>query len=80
MQLTLYNIEDSSSGKLVPCDEEFCREINADQCTSNSSCTYLEMYGDGSYTAGYFVNDVVLYDQVSGDLETASANGSIIFG
>ncbi|KAE8734070.1 Eukaryotic aspartyl protease family protein isoform 2 [Hibiscus syriacus] len=31
-------------------------------------------------TAGYFVNDTVLYDRVSGDLETSSANGSVIFG
>ncbi|KAI9115070.1 hypothetical protein K1719_014083 [Acacia pycnantha] len=83
MDLTLYNIKDSSSGKYVPCTQEFCKEINGGLlagCVSNITCPYLEIYGDGSSTAGYFVKDVVLYDQVSGDLETASANGSVIFG
>ncbi|KAL6587699.1 hypothetical protein OROMI_000677 [Orobanche minor] len=83
MVLTLYNIGDSSTGKLVPCDEEFCYEVNGGPlsgCTANMSCPYLEIYGDGSSTAGYFVKDVVHYDRVSGDLETASANGSITFG
>ncbi|XP_027350639.1 aspartic proteinase-like protein 2 isoform X3 [Abrus precatorius] len=83
MDLTLYDIKESSSGKLVPCDQEFCKEINGgllSGCTANISCPYLEIYGDGSSTAGYFVKDIVLYDQVSGDLKTDSANGSIIFG
>ncbi|QHO09928.1 Aspartic proteinase-like protein [Arachis hypogaea] len=83
MDLTLYDINESSSGKLVPCDQEFCKEVNGgllSGCTANVSCPYLEIYGDGSSTAGYFVKDVLLYDQVSGDLETASANGSVIFG
>lgn len=44
------------------------------------SCPYLEIYGDGSSTAGYFVKDVVQYDSVAGDLKTKTANGSVIFG
>lgn len=44
------------------------------------SCPYLEIYGDGSSTAGYFVKDVVQYDSVAGDLKTQTANGSVIFG
>ncbi|KAF2324123.1 hypothetical protein GH714_007480 [Hevea brasiliensis] len=28
MDLTLYNIQDSVTGKLVPCDQEFCYEKN----------------------------------------------------
>lgn len=83
LDLTLYNIKDSSTGKLVPCDEEFCLEVNGGPlsgCTANMSCPYLQIYGDGSSTAGYFVKDVVQYDSVSGDLETTSANGSVIFG
>ncbi|KAG4922860.1 hypothetical protein AAZX31_18G263300 [Glycine max] len=83
MDLTLYDIKESSSGKFVPCDQEFCKEINGGLltgCTANISCPYLEIYGDGSSTAGYFVKDIVLYDQVSGDLKTDSANGSIVFG
>lgn len=83
MDLTLYNMKESSTGKFVSCDQEFCKENITglvSECTGNGTCTYLEMYGDGSSTAGYFVRDVVLYDQVAGDLKTASANGSVIFG
>ncbi|XP_059445821.1 aspartic proteinase 36 [Corylus avellana] len=83
IELTLYNIEDSASGKLVPCNQEFCLEINGGPlsgCMANMSCPYLQIYGDGSSTAGYFVKDVVQYDRVSGDLQTTSANGSVIFG
>lgn len=29
---------------------------------------------------GYFVEDVVQYDLVSGDLQTNSTNGTVIFG
>ncbi|KAK8466157.1 hypothetical protein PHAVU_008G018300 [Phaseolus vulgaris] len=83
MDLTLYDIRESSSGKFVPCDQEFCKEVNGGLltgCTTNMTCPYLEIYGDGSSTAGNFVKDIVLYEQVSGDLKTDSANGSIIFG
>ncbi|CAJ2669325.1 unnamed protein product [Trifolium pratense] len=85
VDLTLYNIKESSSGKLVPCDQELCKEINGgllDGCNrnTNESCPYLEIYADGSSTAGYFVKDIVLFDQVAGDLKTASANGSVVFG
>lgn len=81
--MTLYDINDSETGKLVPCNQEFCLEINGgllSGCTANMSCPYLQIYGDGSSTAGYFVMDIVEYDRVSGDLQTSSANGSVIFG
>lgn len=83
IELTLYDIKDSSTGKLVSCDEEFCYEMYSGSltgCMANVSCPYLELYGDGSSTAGYFVSDVVQYDRVSGDLQTTATNGSIIFG
>ncbi|KAB1213419.1 Aspartic proteinase-like protein 2 [Morella rubra] len=83
IELTLYDINDSETGKLVPCNQEFCLEINGgllSGCTANMSCPYLQIYGDGSSTAGYFVMDIVEYDRVSGDLQTSSANGSVIFG
>lgn len=49
-------------------------------CYSNNSCYFRESYGDGSYSMGYFVEDVVQYDLVSGDLQTNSTNGTVIFG
>ncbi|KAJ8755472.1 hypothetical protein K2173_019270 [Erythroxylum novogranatense] len=83
IDLTLYNVNESSTGKLVPCYEQFCYEVNAgtvSSCAANMSCPYLEIYGDGSSTAGYFVSDFVQYDSVSGDLQTTATNGSIMFG
>lgn len=83
IELTLYDIEESESAKLVSCDEDFCYQISGGPlsgCKANMSCPYLEIYGDGSSTAGYFVKDVVQYDSVAGDLKTKTANGSVIFG
>ncbi|KAJ0617125.1 putative nepenthesin [Helianthus annuus] len=83
LELSLYDVEDSFTGKLVACSSEFCAEINGGAvtgCKANATCLYNEDYGDGSYSIGYFVMDVVQYDSVSGDLETKLANGSVIFG
>ncbi|EOA40148.1 hypothetical protein CARUB_v10008865mg [Capsella rubella] len=83
IELTLYNIDESDSGKYVSCDDDFCYQISGGPlsgCKANMSCPYLEIYGDGSSTAGYFVKDVVQYDSVAGDLKTKTANGSVIFG
>lgn len=83
MELTLYDIKESLTGKLVSCDQDFCYAINGgppSYCIANMSCSYTEIYADGSSSFGYFVRDIVQYDQVSGDLETTSANGSVIFG
>ncbi|KAM5569883.1 hypothetical protein ABKV19_017079 [Rosa sericea] len=83
IELSLYDIKQSSTGKLIPCDQEFCVAVNNGPlagCTANMSCPYLQIYGDGTSTAGYFVKDIVLYDQVSDDLKTSSSNGSVIFG
>ncbi|GMH22955.1 hypothetical protein Nepgr_024798 [Nepenthes gracilis] len=83
MELTLYNPKDSLTAKLLSCDGQFCLEVNGGPlmgCKPNLSCTYAELYGDGSSSTGYFVKDIIQYDQVSGDLETSAANGSVFFG
>ncbi|XP_042008635.1 aspartic proteinase 36-like [Salvia splendens] len=82
IELPLYNPKDSLTGKLVSCEQDFCKEVGGglSGCNANSSCLYTEVYGDGSYTIGYFVEDVVQYDRISGDLQTKSTNGSVIFG
>ncbi|KAK6914389.1 Xylanase inhibitor, C-terminal [Dillenia turbinata] len=83
IELTLYNVNDSLTGNVVSCDQDFCSEISDGTvagCTGNMPCTYSENYGDGSSTAGYFVKDVVQYDRVSGNLQTTLTNESIIFG
>ncbi|XP_023748697.3 aspartic proteinase 36 [Lactuca sativa] len=83
LDLTLYNPNDSFTGRPVTCHEEFCVDINGGKvggCKGNVSCLYTETYEDGSDSIGYFVKDVVQYDSVSGDFETKLANGSIVFG
>ncbi|XP_071713048.1 aspartic proteinase 36-like [Rutidosis leptorrhynchoides] len=83
LELTLYNPEDSFTGQMVTCSSDFCAQINGGAvtgCKANASCLYTETYGDGSYSIGYFVSDIVQYASVSGDLETKLANGSVIFG
>ncbi|XP_071701304.1 aspartic proteinase 36-like [Rutidosis leptorrhynchoides] len=83
LELTLYNPEDSLTGQTVTCLQDFCVEINGGAvtgCKTNASCLYTENYGDGSFSTGYFVSDIVQYASVSGDLETKMANGSVIFG
>ncbi|GAB2272677.1 hypothetical protein Dimus_007500 [Dionaea muscipula] len=85
IELTLYDPKDSLTAKMVSCDEQFCLEISQGPLTGckanlNLSCTYAELYGDGSSSTGYFVKDTIQYDQVSGDLQTTAANGSVSFG
>lgn len=83
IELTLYNPKESLTSKLVSCDQPFCLDVNGGPfpvCKANFSCTYAQFYGDGSSSTGYFVKDIVHYDQVSGDLQTTTANGSVSFG
>lgn len=82
IELTLYNPKDSVTGEFVSCNSKFCKEIGGglSGCNANTSCMYTELYGDGSYTMGYYIEDIFQYERVSGDLETKSANGSVIFG
>ncbi|KAH9621442.1 hypothetical protein KSS87_016141 [Heliosperma pusillum] len=83
IDLTLYDPKESLTSKKVSCNSPFCLEVNGGPfpvCKANDSCSYAEFYGDGSSSTGYFVQDVVHYDQVSGDLQTTTANGSMSFG
>ncbi|PKA57770.1 Aspartic proteinase-like protein 2 [Apostasia shenzhenica] len=83
IQLTLYDPQGSSSGSLVSCQARFCSATYGGDipgCSPGAACDYKLLYGDGSSTSGFFINDYVHYDQVSGNHNTAPANASIIFG
>ncbi|XP_016557164.1 aspartic proteinase 39 isoform X3 [Capsicum annuum] len=83
IDLMLYDLKASATGKTVSCDQDFCTAMfNApySECRVGSACEYQVTYGDGSSTSGYFVKDYIHFDQVSGDLQTTSINGSIAFG
>ncbi|CAA3022451.1 aspartic ase 2 [Olea europaea subsp. europaea] len=81
--LNQYDITASSTGKKITCDQEFCNTVftgpNSD-CKVGMACEYAVTYGDGSKTEGFFVSDYIRLDQVSGNLQTATMNGSISFG
>ena len=83
LDLTLYDPKSSSTSSLVACDQAFCTSTYNGQltgCRPEVLCQYEVVYGDGSSTSGYFVNDNVQFDRVTGNLQTAPGNGSIIFG
>ena len=83
IDLTLYDPESSSTSKLVNCDEDFCTATYDGQlpgCKPNLQCQYNVVYGDGSSTAGYFVKDTLHFDKVTGNHQTATTNGTVIFG
>ncbi|XP_047313941.1 aspartic proteinase 36-like, partial [Impatiens glandulifera] len=72
------DLKNSLTRTKVFCYSQFC--IETPNCATNVTCLYTEVYGDGSYSLGYFVKDLVQYDSVSGDLQTMTANQSFIFG
>lgn len=83
IELTLYNPSSSSTSDLVTCNQDFCTSTYDGPipgCKPDLLCEYRVAYGDGSSTAGYFVKDHVVLDRVTGNFETASTNGSIVFG
>ncbi|KAL3653933.1 hypothetical protein CASFOL_003614 [Castilleja foliolosa] len=83
LKLRQYDLSASSTGKLVSCDDGFCNAAVSFQntrCNAGAKCAYFVAYGDGSRTDGYFVRDQFRLDQVTGNLQTSTMNGSIAFG
>ncbi|EOY09779.1 Eukaryotic aspartyl protease family protein, putative isoform 2 [Theobroma cacao] len=83
IQLTLYDPRSSSTSSLVYCDQDFCTSTYDGPlpgCKPYLQCQYNVVYGDGSSTAGYFVKDTIHLQQVTGNLQTGSTNGTVIFG
>ncbi|RZC47309.1 hypothetical protein C5167_040238 [Papaver somniferum] len=83
--LNLYDPTLSSTAGLVPCSGDFCTEYrkggrhNSD-CSSNKACGYGVGYGDGSKTNGYFVRDIIGFDEVIGNLQFTIGNAGVSFG
>ncbi|XP_027087170.1 aspartic proteinase 36 [Coffea arabica] len=83
IDLTLYDMKASSTGRLVSCDQDFCLSAfnaPASDCKVGNPCAYSVTYGDGSSTGGYFVRDYAKLNQLTGNLQTIPMNGSIVFG
>ncbi|KAI0492736.1 hypothetical protein KFK09_027012 [Dendrobium nobile] len=83
IKLTLYDLNSSSSGNIVSCDESFCSSTYGAEipgCIHDAPCQYTVLYGDGSSTTGYFVTDNVQYNHVTGNHQTKIATASVTFG
>ncbi|XP_043804932.1 aspartic proteinase 36 isoform X2 [Manihot esculenta] len=83
VKLTLYDPASSASSSRIYCADDFCAATYngvLQGCTKDLPCQYSVVYGDGSGTAGFFVKDDLQFQSVTGDHQTASANGSVIFG
>lgn len=81
--MTLYDPASSASSSRIYCADDFCAATYngvLQGCTKDLPCQYSVVYGDGSGTAGFFVKDDLQFQSVTGDHQTASANGSVIFG
>ncbi|GJN30657.1 hypothetical protein PR202_gb18982 [Eleusine coracana subsp. coracana] len=79
MKLKNYDPSASQSSSTVLCTDVFCVAINngvPHGCNMNSQCLYTTTSGDGR---GFFVKDLIQYNQVSGDLSQAF-DGIIGFG
>lgn len=83
IELTLFDPKSSSTSSLVTCDQAFCTSTYDGPlpgCRPDLLCQYNVVYGDGSSTAGYFVKDNIQLQRVTGNFQSAPANGSVIFG
>ncbi|KAI3906363.1 hypothetical protein MKW92_031441 [Papaver armeniacum] len=82
--LNLYDPKHSSTAGLVPCTGDFCTEYNQGRhnsgCYSNKACEYGVGYGDGSRTTGYFVHDIIGFDEVTGNFQSTIGNSGVSFG
>ncbi|CAN0859564.1 Aspartic proteinase 36 [Linum grandiflorum] len=83
VKLSLFDPKSSSTASRVSCDDDFCIEAfdhMIDGCTKDLPCQYSITYGDGSQTAGFYIRDNVQLDRVTGNLQTGTLNGSVVFG
>ncbi|GMH13062.1 hypothetical protein Nepgr_014903 [Nepenthes gracilis] len=84
IKLTLYDPKGSSSARVVSCDDNLCTMIYPGStlpgCTTDTLCYYQVTYGDQSSTAGFFVEDYIHYDIVSGNPQLTMGNSSVVFG
>ncbi|CAN6447510.1 unnamed protein product [Victoria cruziana] len=83
LELTLYDPSGSSSGSLVSCKDDFCSMLyrgRVSGCTPSALCQFYLQYGDGSTSRGYFIRDIMQYNQLTGNFKTSPVNASVVFG
>eukprot|EP00249_Psilotum_nudum_P011747 c23357_g1_i1 orf=494-2020(-) len=80
VHLALYDPASSSSSNIVSCGDAFCDLASSPGCTAGHICGYQLGYGDGSSSQGYFVQDSLQLDLITGNPSVNSVNASISFG
>ena len=82
IELTPYDPKGSSNARELGCEHSFCSALSEDnaKCVPGGNCKFQAVYGDGSSATGYFVTDLVNYNQVSGDHQTQPVSANVTFG
>lgn len=83
IDLAMYDLKDSKSGKQVTCDQDVCSLMYNNQysaCKDQKPCEYSITYADNTTMSGFFVTDTVQFDQVTGNLQTNPTDGTVSFG
>ncbi|XP_062012463.1 aspartic proteinase 36-like isoform X1 [Rosa rugosa] len=83
VKLTHYDRNSSSTSKVVSCGDNFCTSPSVkdiSDCKRDEKCNYHLQYADKDKTSGYFVKDDVQFQKASGNFQTSSTSGSVIFG
>lgn len=87
MQITLtqYDPSQSSTDEVLQCASADCVTASGGgepTCTAAptaEACAYSIVYGDGSSTSGYLINDVMTFSQVE-DSTNTNGTASVYFG
>ncbi|XP_061995061.1 aspartic proteinase 36-like [Rosa rugosa] len=83
VKLTLYDRNSSSTSKVVSCGDNFCTSPSVksiSDCKPDEKCNYHLQYVGKDKTSGYYVKDDVQFQKASGNFQTSSTSGSVIFG
>ncbi|XP_010923278.2 aspartic proteinase 36 [Elaeis guineensis] len=87
IELEFFDPDKSSSASRITCSDDRCTSalqsgeaVCSTSSSQNSLCSYSFQYGDGSGTSGYYVSDMLYFDTVTGDEQTANSSATIVFG
>ncbi|KAI0519501.1 hypothetical protein KFK09_006950 [Dendrobium nobile] len=77
-----YDPTQSSTFADIPCNSQYCIDLENFGCSSTSTCLYHEIYGDGSYTNGSFIQDTFTFsdDAIPNFRYGCGHNNSVSFG
>lgn len=84
IELNSFNPGSSSTASLISCSDQICnlgvQSSDATCSSQNNQCAYAFQYGDGSGTSGYYVSDLMHFDEILGGSVTTNASAPVVFG